>query len=235
MQDVEGFRKYLRRKGKKDHVVDGLIERCTVFEEFLLKKRKTSIVNADKEDILAFLELIKDQKADVNNLLRAIGLYYRFASRSELSTFASNLRGHRISSVKKPFALKDFRGVSSKYVAVLANKGITNADQMLEIGKTPASRQELSDGTGVPIKAILELVKLSDLSRIEGVKSIRARLYYDAGVDTLEKMTKWKPEELRLHMIEFVQRTGFKGIPPLPKEVKFTIETAKKLPKLVEH
>jgi Domain of unknown function (DUF4332) len=235
MQDVEGFRKYLRRNGKKNHVVDDLIKRYIFFEGFLLEKRKSRISNANKEDILAFLEEIKDQKTDVNNYLRAISLYYRFASRSELSTLASNLRGQRISSARKSFALKDFRGVSKKHIVALAKKGITNADQMLEIGKTPASRQELSEKTGVPTEAILELVKLSDLSRIEGVKSIRARLYYDAGVDTLEKMAKWNLEELRAHMIEFVEKTGFKGIPPLPKEVKFTIETAKKLSKLVEY
>jgi hypothetical protein len=184
---------------------------------------------------LAFLNEIRDQKSGVGNYLRAIGLYYRFASRSELSIFAGNLRKQKISSGRKSFALNDFRGIDRVYVTMLAKEGITNANQMLETGKTPASRQELSNKTGVPVKALLELVKLSDLSRIEGVKGIRARLYYDAGVDTVEKMATWNPQALRLHMAKFVERTRFQGIPPLPKEVKFTIGIAKKLPKLVEY
>jgi hypothetical protein len=82
---------------------------------------------------------------------------------------------------------------------------------------------------------ILELVKLSDLARIQGVKGIRARLYYDAGVDTMEKMAKWNSEELRTYLMEFVKKTGFRGIAPLPKETKFTVETARRMPKIVEY
>jgi len=106
---------------------------------------------------------------------------------------------------------------------------------MLELGKTRIGRQKLSDKTGIPAEAILEFVKLSDLSRIEGVKNIRARLYYDAGIDTVEKMAKWNPEKLRTYLVEFVKTTGFKGIAPLPKETEHTVETAKKLPKFVEY
>jgi hypothetical protein len=83
---------------------------------------------------------VKDQKTDVNNHLRAIGLYYRFASRPDLSALASNLREQRISSARKPFELKNFKGVNKKHVILLEREGIRNADQMLELGKTPASR-----------------------------------------------------------------------------------------------
>jgi hypothetical protein len=106
---------------------------------------------------------------------------------------------------------------------------------MLTAGKTPKKRQELSTRTGMPPEAILELVKLSDLTRIFGVKSIRARLYYDAGVDTLDKMAKWDPDILRAKLIEFVQKTGFNGIAPLPKEAEFTVKEAKKLPRIIEY
>jgi predicted flap endonuclease-1-like 5' DNA nuclease len=232
---VEGFRKYLKQKGKKDHVVEDLIKRWTVFKNFLLQQRKSSIADSSKADILAFLEKTEGNESNINNNLRAIGLYYRFISRPDLSAYASDLRQQRISSAKKSLPLKAFKGVNRNFIKTLADNGIVNANQMLEFGKTPAGRQELSEKTGIPIAALLELVKLSDLSRIPGVKTIRARLYYDAGVDTVEKMAGWKPEELHAHMLEFVKRTGFRGIPPLPKEVKSTIETARKLPKLVEY
>jgi hypothetical protein len=106
---------------------------------------------------------------------------------------------------------------------------------MLELGKNRVSRQKLVDKTGIPAEAILEFVKLADLSRIPGVKNIRARLYYDAGIDTVEKIAKWNPKELRTRLMEFVEKTGFKGIAPLPREAEHTVETAKKLPKIVEY
>jgi predicted flap endonuclease-1-like 5' DNA nuclease len=235
MQKVEEFRKYLGRKGKKNHVVDDLIKRCKAFEEFLDGRRKSGIDNASKEDMQAFLDAMKDQKTDVNNYLRAIGLYYRFASRPDLSALANSLRKQRISSAKKSFALKNFRGIDKKHVMRLEKEGIYNVDQMLERGKTPTSRQKLAEETGIPVEAILEFVKLADLSRIGGVKNIRARLYYDAGVDTVEKMAKWNPEKLRTYLTEFVNRTRFDGIAPLPKEVENTIKEAKKLPRIVEY
>jgi len=102
-------------------------------------------------------------------------------------------------------------------------------------GSTPATRQELAGRTGVPADAILELVKLSDLARLDGVKAIRARLYYDAGVDSVEKLASFEPEELLRLTAEFVQRTGFEGTAPLPKEALHTIEAARKLPKLVQY
>ena len=233
MQKTEEFRKYLRRKGKKNHVVDDLVRRCRVFEEFLGGRQKSGMDDADKGDIQAFLDKIGDQKTGLNNYLRAISLYYGFVSRPDLSALANSLRKQRISAAKKSFELKNLRDVDKKHVMRLEKEGIFNVDQMLELGKTPSSRQKLAEETGIPVEAILEFVKLADLSRIGGVKNVRARLYYDAGVDTVEKMAKWDPEKLRTYLIEFVNRTRFDGIAPLPKEVESTIEEAKKLPKIV--
>jgi predicted flap endonuclease-1-like 5' DNA nuclease len=135
---------------------------------------------------------------------------------------------------KNPFKLRDFRGAKPEYVTKLATAGVRNTEQMLAKGRTRADRQKLSKLTEIPEEAILEFVKLSDLSRIDGVKNVRARLYYDAGVDTVEKMSKWDPENLRAHLEEYVKKTGFNGIPPLPKEALHTVETAKRLQRVVE-
>jgi len=58
-------------------------------------------------------------------------------------------------------------------------------------------------------------VKLEYVSKLEvqgvkiggHVKGIRARLYYDAGIDSVEKMADWEPEALRRMVAEFVART----------------------------
>lgn len=89
--------------------------------------------------------------------------------------------------------------------------------------------------TRIDADSILEIVRLSDLSRLGAVKSVRARLYLDAGFDTPHRLATWDPEELRQMLIEFVKRTGFDGIAPLPKELRNTVATAKKLAKVVQY
>ena len=134
---------------------------------------------------------------------------------------------------QNPFPLRDFRGVNAAHIAKLEALGIKKAGQMLVAGQTAEKRAGLAKATGIPEAAILELVKLSDLARLPGVKGIRARLYYDAGVDSVEKLAAWEPEALLAMTAAFVERTGFDGVAPLPKEVSSTIANARKLPGIV--
>ena len=136
---------------------------------------------------------------------------------------------------QNPFRLKEFRGVNPEYIGRPEARGIKSAEQMLTAGRTKRQRTTLARETSIPEDAILELVKLSDLARLPGVKGIRARLYYDAGVDSIEKMANWEPEALRTMVMEYVERMGFDGIPPLPKEVSSTVANARKLPKMAEN
>jgi hypothetical protein len=138
-------------------------------------------------------------------------------------------------AVKKqnPFLLKNFRGVNLEFLTRLEAIGINKASQMLSAGRTPEQRNSLAKAAGIPEAVVLELVKLSDLARLPGVKGIRARLYYDAGVDSVEKLAAWEPEALLALTTKFVERTGFEGIAPLPKEVSSTIANARNLPKIV--
>jgi hypothetical protein len=53
---------------------------------------------------------------------------------------------------------------------------------MIEAAFTPELRESLSQRTGIEIHKIIENLKLSDLSRLKGMKGVRARLYYEAGV-----------------------------------------------------
>jgi hypothetical protein len=76
---------------------------------------------------------------------------------------------------------------------------------------------------------------LSDLARIGVVRSVRARLCYDAGIDTVEKFAKRDPVELRGYLMQLVERTGFHGMAPLPKEGRDAVEDARQLPKIVEY
>jgi hypothetical protein len=48
-------------------------------------------------------------------------------------------------------------------------------------------------------------------------------------------MAAWEPEALLALTAEYVERTGFDGIAPLPKEVSSTIANAKRLLRVVEY
>jgi hypothetical protein len=135
---------------------------------------------------------------------------------------------------RNPFKLRDFMGVNPDQIAKLAAVGVKTTGQMLSAGRTAENRADLARQAGIPLEVVLELGKLSDLARLPGVKGIRARLYYEIGVDTVEKLAAYEPEALMKLTTEFVKATAFPGIAPLPKEVSSTIATARKLPKLVE-
>lgn len=233
--DEEGFCRFLKKGGRSHSVATDCIECVSVFEQYLQDHREDKrLENANRKDLEAFVEWVEgNSRKSAKKYLWALRYYFAFASNVEMRRAAGEMRQQKIK--KKPFELRKFRGVNPDYAERLASIGIKNTQQMLKFGKTNADRRKLSSKASVPEEAILEFVKLSDLSRIEGVKNVRARLYYDAGVDTVERMATWDPEKLCAHLIEFVKRTGFSGIAPLPKEAKNSVETAKKLPRIMEY
>lgn len=233
--DSKDFAQFLKRGGRSPSVLKRVIGLVGEFEAFLQESQTAAgLDTANPEDLTAFVESVEQApKNSAKTHLWALTYYYDYTGRTELLNAARQLRRQRIERV--PFALGKFRGVNPVYVEKLAAARISNVSQMLKAGRTTRDRQELSQRTGIPLDAILESVKLSDLTRLGAVKSIRARLYYDAGVDTVAKMAQWDPGELQAMLIEFIERTGFDGIAPLPKEAESTVAAAKRLPAIVEY
>lgn len=232
----DAFRKFLKQGGRKPHTVDGVVKIVRRYEAYLQKYADgKNIDQTTPEDLERYLDWFeKEENTPTNRQLWGIRYYYRFLGNRLMTRHASELREERTAKTRKAFRLRDFKGVNLDCVSKLEEAGIRDIEQMRTRGATRAQRHELTAELGAPEEAILELVKLSDLARIPGVKAIRARLYYDAGVDTLEKMARWDPEALRLMLIEFVEKTGFDGIAPLPKEAANSVKVASELPKVVE-
>jgi hypothetical protein len=233
--DEAAFRTFLKRGGRTLSMAQQVVTLVQRFASYLQTERGgRGLDEARPEDLEAYVAWVeREPRASAKGHLHAIAYYYEHTANEELRALAGLLRGARIE--RPPFPLRDFRGVDPEHVERLAALGIRNARQMLEAGRTPAGRQELAARTGIPGQAILELVKLSDLARIFGVKGIRARLYLDAGVDTPEKIAGYDAEEFRALIVGFVARTGFEGVATLPAEARFTVEYARKLPRLVEY
>jgi AraC family transcriptional regulator len=179
------------------------------FEGYLDAQREgKDLQEVGAEDLEAFVLWIEEApKASAKTHLWALRHYYEYVADDAMRSLAGALREERIK--RTPFALKKFQGVDPEYVGKIEAAGVKNVAQMLKAGQTHRDRQVLAEETGVPIDAILEFVKLSDLARIPGIKGIRARLYHDAGVDTIEKLAACDPVELRAMLAGFVEDTGF--------------------------
>ncbi len=230
--DQKGFVSFMKKKRKTPNTINACVKNAKEFEAHLEQHGK-SIDTATVEDLETFSIYYIDKKW-VSRFMWTLSYYFLFIDNAALLKAANQIRGSRIKVKRKPFKLKDLRGVKSEHAAALASVDVKDIEKMLEVGNTPKMRRELAEKTGLDIKVIEEFVKLSDLARIPGVKGIRARLYYDAGFDILEKLRIVTHDELLRITREFVERTGFDGIAPPPKEAQGAITTAKKLPDIVE-
>lgn len=233
--NFKGFRTYLKKGGRSPNAIKRCIQYVSEYELYLKNYRSGKrLENGDDEDLALFVQFLEqEENQSAKGHLWGLIYYFDFTENSELRDYAKRLRAERI--VRKPFSLKDFRGVDQDHVRRLREVDITNVNQMLVAGKTPQDRERLAETTNIPENAILEFVKLSDLARIPGIKGIRARLYYDVGIDTVEKLGTWDPVELRETVEEFVEETGFDGIPTLPAEARHAVKKARELPKIVQY
>lgn len=229
------FYHFLRKSGREEPVARKVIKLVNRYEIYLQEEKGCiTIEKAGPEELTDFIEQIeREKKGSGKKYLYGVIYYYTFSGDQEMKKVAVEMREERIK--RSSFKLEEFMGVNEEYIQRLEAIGIRNTSQMLAAGKTPEKRSELAESAGIPVEVVDELVKLSDLARIPGVKGVRARLYYEAGVDTLDKLAAWEPMALREMLVEYVERTGFDGIATLPKEAEFTVAQAKALPRIVEY
>jgi len=137
-----------------------------------LKHKGKKLEEAASEDLKDFVNWAEETGMKI--WLWVFNRYYSYKQDDALFCATNELIG--IQSVKKA-KLKDFLGINLQHVRALKAEGIVTVEQMLDAGKTREGRGELAKKTGVPPDSILELVKLSNLARIIGLKKKRARLF----------------------------------------------------------
>ncbi len=228
------FREFLKRQRRNASAIEQIIPFVSAFEAYLENfYAGKSIEQTTPESLESYVSWLESETGEsASKPLWGLRYYFDFIENQELSDWAGELRSERVK--RKPFMIKNFRGANPEYIAKLDALYIENRDQMLDAGRKPHLRQALADQTSIPLDGILELVTLSDLARLGGVRRVRARLYYDAGL-TPEIIATWEPEELHAMLVEFVARTNFDGLAPQPKEVQNLMRDARKLPLIVEY
>jgi len=230
--DEGAFRAFLKRGGRSPSAEGRAVAYVLNFEEFLAKHGLT-LDEASPSDIESYVAAVESAPGVSAKLdLWGIVYYYEFIDDIVMVHTAGSLRRERVE--KAPFPLRKFRGVNADHTDRLSAAGIRFARDLREQGRTGAARREISDRTGVPLEAVEELVRLSDLARVTGLKGIRARLYLDGGVTSVADLATRDPATLVVELRKFVESTGFDGVPALPGEVRFSVESANKLPALIE-
>lgn len=233
MKETE-FHAFLKRNRRKASAIEQIISFVLAFDEYLAENYPDkNIEQTTVESLESYVSWIESETGEsASKPLWALRYYFDFIENQELSDLAGDLRSERVK--RKPFYVRNFRRVNPDDIAKLEAHYIENIDQILDAGRTPKLRQALAEQTGLPMKVLLEYVTLSDLARLGAVRSVRARLYYDAGL-TPEIIATWEPEELHAMLVKFVNHTKFDGIAPLPKEVRNLVDDARCLPKLVQY
>ncbi len=139
------------------------------------------------------------------------------------------------STLPKPNKIADFTGISQDTVDKLGNIGIKNTEKLYDKVLTKSDRQKLADSTGIGNKEILELTKLTDLSRIKWVGVTFARMLYDLKIDTAEKASKSDPTDLHSMINQLnKEKSIYKGQIGL-NDIKIFVNAAKEIPFEIEY
>jgi len=145
------------------------------------------------------------------------------------------LRRELNSTLPKPNKIADFIWISKNTIDKLAKTGIINTEKLYDKILTKIDRQKLADSTGIDYTEILELTKLTDLSRIKWVGVTYAQMLYDLGLDTVEKVSKADPIDLHARINQRIKEHNiFKGGIGI-NDVKILVETANELPLEIEY
>ena len=139
------------------------------------------------------------------------------------------------STLPKPNKIADFTEISKDTIDTLEKIGITNTEKLYDRVIKKSDRQMLADTTGIDERDILELTKLTDLSRIKWVGVTYAQMLYDLGVDTVEKVSKSDPIDLHSRINQIIKEKNiFKGSIGL-NDVKILVEGASEIPAEIEY
>jgi len=234
--NIQEFQTFLKRTGRKATAIQQITQLVLAYQDFIQanyphKSMAASTAASTPETLESYASWIESETGEsASKPLWALRYYFDFLQDLELSRLAGQMRAER--TKRATVLIRDFRAVDPQVADTLAAHDLENIDQILDAGRTPALRRALAEQTNLPLDTILELVTLSDLARLSGVRRVRARLYYDAGL-TPVSIAAWEPQALRGMLVDWVDQHHFDGIPPTPKEVEHLVADARRLPLIV--
>ena len=176
---------------------------------------------------------------NLKELIQLLKKKDKFAELSEVGCLSEDyltiLLRELNSTLPKPNKIADFTGISKDTVDRLAQIGINHTEKLYYRVITKMDRQKLADSTGIKDTDILELTKLTDLSRIKWVGVTFARMLYDLGIDTVEKASKSDPADLHARINQLnKEKSIYKGQIGL-NDIRIFVSAAKEIPLEIEY
>jgi hypothetical protein len=121
MKDEETFRQFLRRMGKKAHVVDELAAQVGRFETYLAEAGYRELETVIPADLDAYAAAVETRQPGASGkAVRGLALCYHFTGRSEMVARASQIHEQKTAKQRRIFPLKEFRGIDPAHIEKLA-------------------------------------------------------------------------------------------------------------------
>ena len=211
-----------------DHYKDELKRRDFIPSRLILKEQAEIHFNAFKKAKITTLDQLFSR---INGReTKAKLLMDKNVSENYLTVLLRELK----SIQPKPVKLKEFTWISNKSIIKMEKAGISNTKLVYErLGKA-SDRKKFTIETGIEEPDIIELLKLSDLVRIQWVNSTFARVLFASGFDTVKKVSMADCEDLYNKVsLKNQELKLYKGKIGL-NDMKLCIEAAKSIPAEIE-
>jgi hypothetical protein len=160
----------------------------------------------ESSELLPSRMILKDQIEERFHYFKSIGITNvlqlqqmlkkkdKMVELSNLSLFTADYLAILLREINsmhpKPNKIKEFDGLSSDTVYKLEKIGVKDTLRLFDAVLTPESRMELANTVGIAESEIMVLTKLTDLSRIKWVGATFAKVLFESGFDTVEKVSK---------------------------------------------
>jgi hypothetical protein len=217
------------------------------FSKVTLEEYKKDI---QKKSFIPSRQILKDkvdihfsafEKAKIRNIEELLSIICNKKSKEELlkdknisEEYLTVLIRELKSIQSKPLKLSEFNWISKSTINSIEKAGISNTKILYERLAKADERKQFSRIAGVDEKEILELLKLSDLTRIQWVNPTFAHVLYAAGFDTVWKVSKADYEDLYKKItLKNEEMKLYKGKIGL-NDMKLCIEAAKSIDAEIE-
>jgi hypothetical protein len=100
------------------------------------------------------------------------------------------------------YKIMEIEGIAAEYVRKLEKAGITTTEHLLDKAGDAKDRAKLAVSTGIGEKYLAKWTAMADLMRVKGIGRQYSELLVAVGVDSREKLSAFKPDELILKINE---------------------------------
>ncbi len=168
---------------------------------------------------------LKDKKK-LQEFSKQFGISARF-----LEVLRAEINGY----LQKPNRIKDFSCVDEDIILRLEKLELKNTLKLYGEVLTQEKRKDLSKKTGISEKDIMQLTKLTDLSRIRWVNHTFAYVLLEAGFDTAEKVANADYKEMYEIIKQLNKERKIYNAHIGAHDMKLCIESAKSLDLEIEY